>query len=117
MIYTFDLSILTRSGLLINDRPCHRLVAAFFVLREKYDSRYSRVFLTGLFPYEESRRGVYTGEVVRDLAWPQHPLDTVGPQFVPLSAVGVAQAQAHLLLFSIHRGGFLQSVFSKDRLT
>ena len=40
VIYTFDLSILTRSGLLINDRPCHRLVAAFFVLREKYNSRF-----------------------------------------------------------------------------
>ena len=69
------------------------------------------VILTGPFPDEESRRGVYTGEVVGDLPWPQHPLDTVGPQFVPLSAVGVAQAEAHLLLLSVHRGGFLQSVF------
>ena len=41
--FDFDfiqVSILTRSDLVIDDRPCHRLVAAFFVLREKYNSRF-----------------------------------------------------------------------------
>ena len=60
-------------------------------------------------PYEESSRGVDTGKVVGDLAGSQHPLDTVGPQLVPLGTVGVAQTQAHLLLFSVHCCGLLQN--------
>ena len=76
-----------------------------------------QIFLNAPLPYEECSGGVYTGEVVGDLARPQHPLDTVGPQLVPLSTVGVAQSEAHLLLLSVHRGGFLQTDYLDQRQT